>query len=359
MNRSLLAWPFCPTPVAAELLSSYLVRIAHAHGAKPHGFFALHFPGVQFWTRDIDRSISSDMISSISQYCGVHPAVLESMTLRSWQGCLSAGAQVEKAKSICPWINAYGVWHRLRKRHAMQYCPQCLNESATFLKSWRLSFVTVCRIHRRSLQDSCMACDSPVTLHRTAVITQCYACGNPLASATASTETQVELRQRLALQTIFLRLLHAHPLDIANGMFSSSTLFRSAQILLQAAKDKLRKHQPLHLLDQYQDCATARMELLRLPERSQQCLLLMQLIKNWRKEPIAALGRTRRKGEGVRGLSHPLEWVRILKGSPEKGPRLIGQASSPIRRELQQIHRAKRAGWRIERAKILLKAARI
>lgn len=104
------------------------------------------------------------------------------MTLTGWAGVTSRAMNV---KGVYHWINCVGVYHRRRRRYGLGFCPLCLAENRCFQRQWRLSFWTVCPIHRVLLSDGCPRCDEPVRAHGHVLdITCCWNCNIGLDRAT-------------------------------------------------------------------------------------------------------------------------------------------------------------------------------
>lgn len=355
-----LAWPFTPQPVIGELLSSYLARIAHAHGMKPYSFYAFHFPGVPIWDRDIDLGIKSGLLEKISACSGQSLAALQAMTLQAWLIQLTPNPRAMQPSGISPWINALGIFHRTRTRFGVQYCPACLHKMPAFLKIWRLAFVTVCPIHRTTLLDSCMHCSTPVAFHRAErFMASCHACGRPLALSSIDVDDHT-IPKRLALQKTLLHILNGGVLFIEGVPVSAHRFFKTATLLLQSIKNKIRTHScSLRLPADLRSCPTGQIELARTDARARQCLLLWHCMKDW---PLRFL-HTFNAPHIAHGLNNqpadPLLLISIVLGqtrSRQKNRQIA--KTSPVRKQLRQLQRNKHFGWRTRRAECLLKAAK-
>ena len=354
------AWPFTPQPVKGELLSSYLARIAHAHGMKPYSFYAFHFPGVPIWNRDIDLSIQSGLLEKISACSGQSQATLQAMTLQAWRLQLNFSAHAKQAAGISPWVNALGIFHRTRKRYGMQYCAVCLHETSAFLKIWRLAFVTVCPIHRIALHDSCTQCGAPVAFHRTErFMASCHVCGRSLALPSIAVGDHT-LTKRLAFQKTLLHILNGGTVFIAGVPLSAPRFFKAATLLLHTMKDKIRAHsRTLRLPADLQNCPTGQIELARNHVRARQCLLLWHCMKDW---PLRFL-HTFNAPPVAQGLTSqaadPLALIAMVLGQTRRRQKNRQTAkTSPVRKQLRQLHRTKHPGWRTRRAECILKAAK-
>jgi hypothetical protein len=156
--------------------------VAISHGATPYSFCKVHLGDPSFWARDIDRGIAPRHEAAIAAQAGLAREALQDMTLRAWIGVLTpASYSASSAPAVVPWINAAGVFHRMRRLHALQFCARCLAEGHTLDKRWRLSFFVACPRHQRLLSDACPHCDAPFVPHRSVSKNhRCHACGRSL-----------------------------------------------------------------------------------------------------------------------------------------------------------------------------------
>lgn len=159
-------WPVHLKPHPDELLSSWIVRLAHAHGYKVQTMCAILFGrNSPIWNRDIDRAAPSEVMEVLSQASGATMDQIENTLLRSYEGTLF---EQHNANGMCRWILPLGVYHRSRRRPCLMFCPQCLGDDANpyFRRRWRLAFSIVCTKHGCYLLDACPKCDSPIAPHR-------------------------------------------------------------------------------------------------------------------------------------------------------------------------------------------------
>lgn len=146
-------------PSQDEALSSWLYRQSLIHGLPPQSYTSITFPGVQFWTRDVDRWIPVETASELSRRTGLSRQNIQSMTLAHYRSVVGK-IQPDGAP---PWVLAAGVYHRRRRRHGQQFCLDCLGERQWRL-SHRLAYSTCCDIHKSTLFDGCPYCDSPLSV---------------------------------------------------------------------------------------------------------------------------------------------------------------------------------------------------
>lgn len=122
-------------------------------------------PGTAVWNRDIDVSASSQLIDSLAIASGQSPEVVAELTLSRWEQ-VTRREPGPPVHGVYHWIGSIGVYHRRRLRPGLSFCPACLAEGGGFLRQWRLSFWTVCPIHRTLMLDGCPHCGAPVQPHR-------------------------------------------------------------------------------------------------------------------------------------------------------------------------------------------------
>jgi len=176
-------WPVHIKPLEDELLSSWLVRMARAHGLRLHTFCDLAWRHKAIWNRDIDKSADEEILRVLSEKTATPIERVRQTTLAAYEGWLY---EKHNPYGNTKWILPVGVYHRMRRRPGLQYCPQCLKEDEDpyFRRRWRLAFVTLCEKHGRPLLDRCPRCKSPVNFHRNSLDTKsiaiCSRCGNDL-----------------------------------------------------------------------------------------------------------------------------------------------------------------------------------
>lgn len=189
-------WPIHLKPYPDELLSSWLVRLAHAHGLKLQTFCGIVFgQGKNIWNRDIDKLAPDWLLHHLATATGTSIERVKDTTLKSYEGILYKSHQ---PNGNTKWINPLGIYHRTHKAYGLQYCPICLahDKEPYFRKYWRLAFYTECEKHHILLHDRCPSCGSPINFHRVEMgirslikprsIVNCYKCNNDLRDASKS-----------------------------------------------------------------------------------------------------------------------------------------------------------------------------
>ena len=213
-------WPVHVKPFPDELLSSWFMRLAQAHGLKVQTLFGLLFGAQrQIWNRDIDRQAPDWVIDGLSWYTATPKARVADTTLHAYVGRLFREL---RSTYVLQWILPLQVTH-VQRALGLQFCPQCLAEDREphFRKRWRVALCTWCAKHGVMLRDRCPACGAPVIFHRRELgrfgivdggpMNQCYACDFDLRESQAKPATFYDASSRLAFELAILRLEERGP----------------------------------------------------------------------------------------------------------------------------------------------------
>ncbi len=187
-------WPLFISILPGEAISSWLIRVALAHGCDPLVLTGVLWPKSRFWTTDPDRWIGFEELKILSEYSGINAAEIEGAMLRATaeRVCINLRRQ-----SVWPWILALGT--RNRKRcGGWQFCPECLaaDEQPYFRLRWRFAWHTSCSSHNCTLLDSCPHCLAPIMPHllvaQDSLLSICPICRQKI-SKSSSAATSVDL----------------------------------------------------------------------------------------------------------------------------------------------------------------------
>ncbi|PTU04739.1 hypothetical protein DBR45_00305 [Pseudomonas sp. HMWF031] len=149
-------WPRAQNLLADELLSSWLIRNAFAHGCSPMSLTGSLWPSWRCWTIDLDRGLTADQIKPLTRLSGISASDICSSTLHPIAEVLNPG--LDSKKGVWPWILALGIRNR-RRAGGMQICPVCLAEEMPYYRvSSRLAWHTCCEKHLAKLIDCCPKC---------------------------------------------------------------------------------------------------------------------------------------------------------------------------------------------------------
>ncbi len=183
-------WPIHPKPFPDELLSSWMVRIAHAYRIRPASFWKHQAGSVHF--RKVDLTAEDRLLHLIGLKTGTPLDRVVATTLRAYREC--------------------GVdWHGGHE-NVIRFCPACLEERPCFRRRWRLDFFTVCDVHEFFFHNRCPSCRGLVRMERVppgaGSVAMCHNCGFDLRRAPPKVVPS-KAREVVLLQTRLLRLLDA------------------------------------------------------------------------------------------------------------------------------------------------------
>lgn len=167
-----MPYPIHLKPKDDELLSSWIVRLASAHGMSLVDMGRVFKPALKsnLWMlRDIDLgtkdAVFNALITELSSACAIPPARARETTLAEFEGHLYERLPSKKTYT---WILPYNLGgsqsgHRL----GTQACSLCLAEDDKpyFRRRWRLAFVVACPRHKSVLLDSCPGCNDDIRFH--------------------------------------------------------------------------------------------------------------------------------------------------------------------------------------------------
>ncbi|OLU03825.1 hypothetical protein BVK86_11135 [Pseudomonas reinekei] len=146
-----------------ELLSSWLVRTALAHGCAPLALSGIVWPKWRAFGNDLDRGMRTERAASLGRLAGCTVAQVESCSLHSLVETLTD--KPTAPVGTWPWILARGS-RNLRCAAGLQLCPSCFAEAVPYysIRS-RLAWHTVCARHQTWLIDHCPNCWAALQPH--------------------------------------------------------------------------------------------------------------------------------------------------------------------------------------------------
>jgi len=171
--------PFVPTPLKAELFSSWVLRVAADNHVTARelmsGFTSIH-PNIPL-PASLDRSLNSAFLQSFSQFCRVHIRTLKALDLESRLKrpyrpvLLRFPARSKKSPRYCEIRAGYG------------FCPSCIAQDSIIHVRWDWCFAGLirCSIHDIALELGCPVCKEPDPLAFGPVVANllpaCQSCG--------------------------------------------------------------------------------------------------------------------------------------------------------------------------------------
>lgn len=342
-------WTFKLEPFPDELLSSWLIRVAFAHGQTPYVFHNLHLPGLPIWSRDVDRAHTVGLLSGLSTVSGLSAHRVKAASLDRYRQ-LSLGAP---AHGEWPFVLAAGIYHRKRRRHGLQFCPNCLGSgTAFFRRSWRLAYALQCPECAAALADACPHCEAPVAPHRAiADMRACHRCGKSICSGIGNTQIGRGLHDS-GLQALLTKAASRRTVRWLGGCQRPADVLLTTAMLIRLlpAKQINECRRAIGLPVCPVPISSQRFERQRLYERA----LRMQTVGKWASDwprrfrlGAAALGLTRRRFADIHvppALNS--EVTRLPPGQARpRGPRplLLGPELRAIRKRTPTAYRQERA----------------
>lgn len=182
--------PVHPKPLPDELLTSWIVRVAEANGAKLHTLSRFLFGNHDRspWVRDVARSGPVWITDKMAEVTGASKAQAVATTLTGYVGVVFSARQTS---GQLRWLLPAKIRSSNRLGYSVQYCPECLAQDKIpyFRRKWRIGFYTFCPSHGVALYDCCPKCEAPIVIHRrdfsvdigrAGSITQCHVCGGDM-----------------------------------------------------------------------------------------------------------------------------------------------------------------------------------
>ena len=159
-------WPVRYKPIPGELLSSWIVRLAHGHGMSVMPFCNLALrPAARVLTVDIDRHGPESLLTSLAFHTGTHLEVVRQATLRAYERILYP--QFHMGGSL-RWVISINLPRNSRFGPGLQFCPYCLKSDPIpyFRLCWRVALQTFCERHQCLLLDRCPSCGACLFIQR-------------------------------------------------------------------------------------------------------------------------------------------------------------------------------------------------
>ena len=324
-------WPIHPKPKPGELLSSWIVRLARAHGMKVQTYCQLVFGYSQpVWNRDIDKLAPDAILNALCSVTGASREEARATTLASYEGLLY---ERHNPYGHTRWLLPLGIYHRTRRKFGLLYCPFCLrdDEEPYFRKEWRLAFNLVCERHGCRMLDRCTQCGAGVAFFRREMgdrhvvdggeITRCHSCGFDLRFASAGDPPGPDGQTLLMLRSLIL--FHdlgwwfAGDETLAYSHLFFDVLHHLASLLTSVAGRKLREeierqigHRPFDTRPMEKSV----LELRPLEERYWLILMALWLLQDWPERFIGACGSARlAQSRLLRGERFPWWFERVVK----------------------------------------------
>jgi hypothetical protein len=144
-------WPVGVSPARDELLSSWLHRIACAHGLSPRHFGESLGFEQPTWSARLDNVAPGYLLNLLYSQTGLPVEHIEAMTIgfELWYPLALPMRWIAANRDRATWL---------------QFCPSCLrdDEEPYFRRRWRRATFMICPTHHRALIDRCPSCRSGI-----------------------------------------------------------------------------------------------------------------------------------------------------------------------------------------------------
>lgn len=290
-------WPVHLKPQEDELLSSWLARLALAHGQTVGSFTYRVWPRRNLVARDVDLWNDPDMFKTLATKTATPPDRVFAATLASYEGWLFN----KPRQCHLPWMLPRYLNIRPHRPFGLQFCPWCLasDKEPYFRRHWRLAFFTLCPIHQTLLLERCQSCGMAVCYERQTtaepgtrwLLTQCYRCRTDLRKFAApryrtrvdSTELEFAVLLLAALQQGWVALSQ-------NEVIYSQLFFTGLHQIIrrltygcmaQPLKAALYRSFAIDLPIDYLPAKSVIFERLNILQRRTLLQALDRLLRNW------------------------------------------------------------------------------
>lgn len=151
--------PFAPKPMAMELLSSWLLRVAAANFISLsdllRGFESQYGPALPSGL--MEHSLSDAAVASLSQFCRIAPKQIQALDLCRQAPELNPNLVLRFRKRSSVDLRCVG------RRARYSFCVDCLSEQPFIYVRWEwvVACLPLCGVHGTLLLDGCRTCREP------------------------------------------------------------------------------------------------------------------------------------------------------------------------------------------------------
>lgn len=285
--------PASKSPQEDELLSCWLIRLAHSHLLKAHSFTKILWPDIEIWNRDIDLNPNPRLIKSLSEITCYSESEIHNTTLQAYQGILFNNHIPTIANAN--WILSLSKYHRIIRNKAILFCPSCLGNDGInpyFRKKWRLAISFCCPSCKIKLHDCCPECQKPISFIRNEIgkksnlseqpISYCSFCSFDLSKSPRinADSTDIDLQIELNNALDGLQIFNHKPLEYFQVLHYLSNIISSKSKLYEKVSSGI--YNELDIRNHIErDIKTTRFESNTLDYRIQTIKLANWLILNW------------------------------------------------------------------------------
>ena len=188
--------PFAPRPIASELLSSWLLRVAAANLISLRELLdsVESRYGPVLSNVPVDYGVPDAAVMALSKFCRVRPKTVRMLDLRHRvSGLTTAMLLAFKHSGVgCPRCSSHRIGYA--------FCPSCVaNQPVIHVPwEWSLSCLSRCTIHQRFLLDGCPLCghSDPLTFTEphSPDSRLCRSCGGEIAGGKSDGSVEINVQ---------------------------------------------------------------------------------------------------------------------------------------------------------------------
>ena len=293
-------WPVHLKPQDDELLSSWLTRLALAHGQPAASLFNQTWPGRYLLARDLDLWNDQATFELLASRTNTPPARAFAATLASYDGWLF---EDRPRQSHAPWVLARHLNVRPQKWFGLQFCPWCLaaDKRPYFRRHWRLALMVLCPTHRVLLLDRCQSCGAAVCYERQSArelgdaegwtLTQCHKCHADLRDSAADRYSARVDGTELEFQILLVTTLSRGWIEMPqNGVIYSHLFFSGLHQMMSkliygrrasSLKAALWQSYAIDLPIEFVPDKSVSLERLNVAQRRALLRAVWQLLQDW------------------------------------------------------------------------------
>ena len=218
--------PLCLSPQPGELVTSWLIRLAAAHGLTTPVFCNQVSGRLVRFNRDMDGVCGMKLVETMARHTGLDAASIRAHhSLAGLEGRLFPRSD---RATVPRWILPMGK--PTDRLPFLQYCPLCLDaEIPYFRRPWRLSLFTICTLHGTGLLNACAACGAGIdpvkadTRCHQGRKPLCWRCGRDLRRCKATGVEEADVNLTLHYERL---LAGATGLQVGSDEVSTEEYFR-------------------------------------------------------------------------------------------------------------------------------------
>lgn len=243
-------WPAHIKPKDDELVSSWLTRLALAHGLNAVEFSSIVWPNKPIFRDNMYGISDSEILETLARRTAIPSETAQAMLLNAYAGSLYTTNKIAKldGRSLFedrPWVMPVDPGLKT-KQFGLQFCPQCLQEDEDpyFRRRWRLAFITLCETHGELLHDRCPKCGERVNLEARSLaikiklqrgaLAYCFHCNYDLRNTRHTEAQSIVTHDEIDFQRFLLNVLNRGWVQLpGSGLVYSHLYFEVLHKLLR------------------------------------------------------------------------------------------------------------------------------